>query len=431
MFIHAPIVWIFLLITFCAAPLTGQNPVAISYTLEDGLPSNEVYDAYEDKAGNIWFATDHGISKYDGYGFKNFSTKDGLTDNTVFGFLEDAAGRVWMRCLNGTLCFMQDEKIYPYPHNQTLLDQLKGGFFIHFDIDLQFQMYFLPSTSRLTTKVLDLSTGRIRSLPLPRGPMAALIESGDPQRRICGISVTDHYTPTSFPEGEIYCTPSMKYWTLPTPHPPFWYNGRNQSLSLDDTTDIGIYNAGIFKIEDCKITIWHHLRRFRGELRKDLHGRVWLLGRGMSILDRELNFSQTFFPDEVIFDLLQDTKERYWICTHRGVLFVRNLNFQRFDQFADGENVRRLRRMDSTLYLLHGDYQIERARITHDSTGLKFQPIELDNFAYVQDFLVVKKDSLSLVIRRLNDLVQHDLLQGGDSLDLDSYFRNKATIVIF
>ena len=55
-----------------------------NYTTDDGLPSPEVYYSYQDEQGFMWFCTDNGLSRFDGYEFKNYSHKDGLTDNVVF-----------------------------------------------------------------------------------------------------------------------------------------------------------------------------------------------------------------------------------------------------------------------------------------------------------------------------------------------------------
>ncbi|MDB9883315.1 hypothetical protein OAD66_09315, partial [Bacteroidia bacterium] len=58
------------------------------FTIEDGLPSNEVYFVHQDKSGYLWFCTDRGVSRYNGYEFTNFTTADGLTNNTVFKCFE-------------------------------------------------------------------------------------------------------------------------------------------------------------------------------------------------------------------------------------------------------------------------------------------------------------------------------------------------------
>ena len=53
------------------------------YGIKDGLIGNHVYHAAQDKAGFLWFATETGVSRFDGTNFKNFTTADGLTENEV------------------------------------------------------------------------------------------------------------------------------------------------------------------------------------------------------------------------------------------------------------------------------------------------------------------------------------------------------------
>lgn len=49
-----------------------------NYSTKDGLPSNEVYQVIQDSKGYMWFATDFGVSRFDGYNFTNYNSKDGL-----------------------------------------------------------------------------------------------------------------------------------------------------------------------------------------------------------------------------------------------------------------------------------------------------------------------------------------------------------------
>jgi len=101
-----------------------QEPTLIHYTVEDGLPSNTVYYIYKDHKGFLWFATDKGISRYNGITFRNFTTFDGLADNEVFNFQEDYQGRLWMSTYNGKLCYYKDgafhtEKNTPWLYLKT------------------------------------------------------------------------------------------------------------------------------------------------------------------------------------------------------------------------------------------------------------------------------------------------------------------------
>jgi ligand-binding sensor domain-containing protein len=50
----------------------------------------------EDKKGNIWFATDHGVLKYNAGHFKLFTEKQGLSSNGVFSVEADDEGNIWI-----------------------------------------------------------------------------------------------------------------------------------------------------------------------------------------------------------------------------------------------------------------------------------------------------------------------------------------------
>ncbi|KOY86141.1 hypothetical protein AD998_08265 [bacterium 336/3] len=92
--------------------LQAQQPIFKHLTIELGLPSNMVYDCFQDSKGFMWFATDAGISKYNGQTFVNFTISDGLKDNENFQIREDSQGRIWFLSFNGGICYFQNGIIH-------------------------------------------------------------------------------------------------------------------------------------------------------------------------------------------------------------------------------------------------------------------------------------------------------------------------------
>jgi signal transduction histidine kinase/ligand-binding sensor domain-containing protein len=72
----------------------------------------------------MWFATESGVTRYDGYYFDRFTVKDGLPDNEVLNIFEDSSGRIWFLTLNGRLSFYHNGVI----HNQSTDPWLQFGF---------------------------------------------------------------------------------------------------------------------------------------------------------------------------------------------------------------------------------------------------------------------------------------------------------------
>ncbi|MEM6270607.1 MAG: hypothetical protein AAF998_14295 [Bacteroidota bacterium] len=66
--------------------VSAQSFRMVRFGVEHGLLSSEVYCALQDCTGFLWFGTDRGAVRYDGYEFRLFSTDEGLPDNTVFQY---------------------------------------------------------------------------------------------------------------------------------------------------------------------------------------------------------------------------------------------------------------------------------------------------------------------------------------------------------
>ena len=70
------------------------------YGLSAGLASNEVTNAFQDKAGYIWIGTNNGLQRFDGIRYKTFrSRKDDSTsipNNNIAQILFDKKNNLWL-----------------------------------------------------------------------------------------------------------------------------------------------------------------------------------------------------------------------------------------------------------------------------------------------------------------------------------------------
>lgn len=85
----------------------GQSLIFNHLTIGDGLSNNAANAIIQDRVGFIWFGTDDGLNRYDGYSFKTYQhvLKDSssLSDNGIWCLLEDRSGFIWMGTKNGKL----------------------------------------------------------------------------------------------------------------------------------------------------------------------------------------------------------------------------------------------------------------------------------------------------------------------------------------
>ena len=96
----------------------------IHYTNKDGLAGNTVYGVAQDKDGYMFFATENGLSRFDGKEWKTFTVKDGLPDNEILTIYADSKGRVWMGQYNKALCFYYKGIIHN-ANNDSILSKIK------------------------------------------------------------------------------------------------------------------------------------------------------------------------------------------------------------------------------------------------------------------------------------------------------------------
>ena len=96
-----------LLLLGLAAKAQDDNIQFERLNLEQGLSQGTVYSILQDQKGFMWFATQDGLNKYDGYTFTSYraSQEDStsLSDNYTQDLFEDHKGRIWVATLSGGL----------------------------------------------------------------------------------------------------------------------------------------------------------------------------------------------------------------------------------------------------------------------------------------------------------------------------------------
>jgi signal transduction histidine kinase/ligand-binding sensor domain-containing protein len=79
-----------------------------AYSTADGLAHNAVNKIIRDTRGFLWFATDDGLSRFDGYAFTNYSVEQGLPHRRVSDLLETTRGEFWVATFGGLVRFRPD-----------------------------------------------------------------------------------------------------------------------------------------------------------------------------------------------------------------------------------------------------------------------------------------------------------------------------------
>ncbi|MCE3278283.1 MAG: Response regulator containing a CheY-like receiver domain and a domain protein [Bacteroidetes bacterium] len=78
----------------------------------------------EDKKGNIWFATNHGLLKLEKDNFKLFTEEKGLSNNEVLGVATDYEGNIWVGTQSGGVNVFNNESFVSYSDNDGLTSKV-------------------------------------------------------------------------------------------------------------------------------------------------------------------------------------------------------------------------------------------------------------------------------------------------------------------
>jgi hypothetical protein len=99
---------IFFFTLFFPSLLNAQDLSFVNYSTREGMSSAQVYQMFQDVNGDMLFATDRGITKYDGYEFETYDLSDGLTNTTVFKFFSQSNGDVWCSTIDNSWFYFKN-----------------------------------------------------------------------------------------------------------------------------------------------------------------------------------------------------------------------------------------------------------------------------------------------------------------------------------
>ncbi|PZR19006.1 MAG: hypothetical protein DI539_15460 [Flavobacterium psychrophilum] len=302
------LLWCFLAISHFTH---GQS--SINYSISEGMPSNEVYDTYQDTEGFVWFATDNGVVQYDGNELKILHVKDGLTDPVVFGFFEDYKKRIWFRTYSGRLSYYdpQSKKILAYAYNDKIAALVKNGIIlsIYYDRSNNLWIYVTGSVIKID------KNGNISET---RQPFKIFFYQKMEQGHLLGIN----------PKNERIDTAIINGIHLPIRLSTTLSNQVICAITIEDKILFSI-NTDVFEFKGKKVTKVFTGRSSIVSLSKDKNDDIWVgyFNDGAEILNSQ-NYSSkdfNFFKKKSISKVIRDNENGYWFATlENGVYHLPN-----------------------------------------------------------------------------------------------------------
>ena len=98
--------WTLMCLTLSDAMAAPTKPMRFSHvTLDDGLSQSNVQAIFQDSRGYLWFATESGLNRYDGYEITRYVRErgrlDALSNDFIWTIAEDANQDLWLATLGG------------------------------------------------------------------------------------------------------------------------------------------------------------------------------------------------------------------------------------------------------------------------------------------------------------------------------------------
>lgn len=308
------VVGLFLL--FYTLTAYSQEYDYIHFGINDGLPSSQVYDIFQANDGNIWFATDRGLARYNGYEFESYGLQDGIPGLAVLDFYPQSNGRVWCATNNGKLFYFEEvfNGFTEYAFNESInflgQNQMIEGLYVDENDIVQF-----GATSFLSKVTID-AKGNVFYDKLALDKTATYLEK---------FIINEAKDKGRFLSYITYDT----LITNPNLKTPIEFQDKFMAISFGkDKTSVFlrrwdvVINNGNFA---SPIVIANEYEPLSiGRINENSFFIGYRYG-GIQILDREGNVLNTFLKGKEGTRFLIDHQDGYWFATRNsGVYYIRN-----------------------------------------------------------------------------------------------------------
>ena len=283
----------------------SQNPYHITIDKTSGLPSNSVYDIFQDSKGFMWFATGKGLCRYDGNNFKTF-TADFQTSKSGSCIAEDAFGRIWYANFDGFLYYVEKGSLKALPQKTSL------GYY-RFGI-IQNELFLIQPEAIL---VYDLKSLKVKAKHVINDKEVRFCYATKEKFYVLGNYLYELGNKNGIKKHKL---PEDFYAEIITPIINTW----NQKLIINSKSTAIYYSFEKGKFSKFKLN--NSIDFTQNTAITD--DEIWICTpNGMHKIDLLSNQNKTYFTDQNISYILKDKHNNYWISTlNKGVLFIQDFS---------------------------------------------------------------------------------------------------------
>mgnify|MGYP001947981448 CR=1 FL=1 len=366
------IVFVFLLII--ASNSFAQNPYSVTYNLESGLPTSNIYNSFQDDKGYLWFATDVGVLKFNGYEFKHYNTDDGLSDNEVFRIFEDSKKRLWFLTLNGKLSYFKDGIIVNGKHSKVLETASHPKMIVDFFEEKDGTLYFLFRDGKVA--ILDSELESVRFLD-NKTPSFSILKLNDSIQFLTINSIKSFNKKNDFSFTKKMS--SLNGYRSYSGNNDFYFSSKNKLYQFKNDRILGVLqvpNTEIIFITKIKNEFWigtrnglyiqkkegslkqHYKNDVISSIAKDTDNNIWIttLNNGIKFIPNLDVMSYTFDEKKKVNSLKKDGNKNLWIGTNKGLFNLKKDGFQPKLISSKENYIKRIRNYNNSMFAVSNDF---------------------------------------------------------------------------
>ena len=301
--------YIYILINFIWWTLQAQNP---QYTIIDkstGLPSNSVYSILQDNKGYMWFATDKGLVKYDGYEFKTYLNKN-QSSKSGTNIKEDRFGRIWYQNFDGNLFFVENDSLHSLELSESI------GYFNYGIIQNNLFVIQKQGVAVYSLKTLSL----IKNIKLNSADFIYSYSNNN-----CFYITSGKNTIYEIDNQLVLKTIEFNFYNSNNPSSHIF---ASQNLCFLYSKEAGTNNS-IYKLQNNKFEALFKTENFLVQNISYVDNSIWFCSPhgvyAYNINNSKQNYT-SYFKDYSISCVLKDREGGYWFSTiNNGILYVKDL----------------------------------------------------------------------------------------------------------
>jgi streptogramin lyase len=323
----------------------AQSSLYRNYTTKDGLPSLEVYNVMQDSKGYMWFSTEKGVCRYDGYEFKTFTTNEGLADNMVFESKEDYKGRIWFRSTN-KVCYYYHDSIFQFKKNDSLARLFGNSLITSLYVDSSDNIYLcshgypgmvkiaINKAYTITTPISGTATNFV-CLNNTAFALAGITSRADISASSQRNDSLIHFCLYRISKGDILLN---KEFTWPPNELATGNTIHSQGIEMNNGEIMISLGSALIILNRGSIVFSHTYNHSIINLSPDKRGNVWItLAEGPPMLYCKGKFIQlpllSYLQDKHITSIFEDTEGGMWFTSgDNGVYYLNNLNISKLDK---------------------------------------------------------------------------------------------------